>query len=303
MSILTYLGMAIYITVRRPILRRTVRRAAIVYWMIILTSIVFSLANALRMACLASGSVNTELGAVADLLGEYPSVIAQSVLILIIVSLKVIAEKRSGQRRVLAIGAHPDDIEIACGGTLAKMRDAGYTIQGLIMTCGEQGGSSEIRPAEAQEGARFLGLEKVQVLHFADAHLQEHSLDILKVIEATIRAFQPDIILAHSAHDQHQDHQAVHEATLRAGRNQSTLLCYESPSCTKDFNPSLFVDIENYLDVKIESIREHWDQRDKPYMQAERIRGVAWFRGGQAKVRAAEGFEVVRALSASLGEV
>ena len=303
-SILTYLAMAVYVTVRRRILRRTVRRASLIYWLVILTSVVFSLANAFRMFYLFSGNFNTaQLEAISDLLGEYLSVIAQGILILTIISLKVIAERKGKQRRILAIGAHPDDIEIACGGTLAKMRDAGYIIHGLILTSGEQGDNPEMRPNEARQGASFLGLEQVRVLRFTDTRLQDQSLDIVGAVETVIQEFQPDIILTHSNHDQHQDHQAVYEATLRAGRNQSTILCYESPSCTKEFIPSFFVDIEEHVDIKIESIREHWGQREKPYIHAERIRGIASFRGGQAKTRAAEAFELVRALSESFGEV
>lgn len=303
MAILTFVGMALYVVIRRTILRRTVRRAALVYWLVILTSVFFALANALRMAYLISGVTTGRGMALADLLGEYPSVTAQSIIILIIISLKLVSERHAGSKRILAIGAHPDDLEIACGGMLAKMRDSGFLIRGLIMTRGEQGGSVELRPEEARRAGGFLGLDHVQVLGLADTRLAEQSREVVGAIESQLREFQPDIILTHSCHDQHQDHQAVHEATLRAGRNHSTILCYESPSVTKEFIPSLFVDIERYVDVKVESIREHWDQRNKPYVEAERVRGAALFRGSQAKVRAAEGLEIVRALTSSLGEI
>jgi LmbE family N-acetylglucosaminyl deacetylase len=86
----------------------------------------------------------------------------------------------------------------------------------------------------------------------------------------------------------------VHEATLRAARNMSTILCYESPSVTQEFVPTFFIDIGAYIDVKVESIKEHWDQRNKPYVQPERVRGQAVFRGSQARAQYAEGFEAVR---------
>ncbi len=109
------------------------------------------------------------------------------------------------------------------------------------------------------------------------------------------------MIFTHSLHDLHQDHRAVHEATLRAARNHDTIFCYESPSVTQEFIPSFFMDVSDYIDVKIESIREHWDQRSKPYVQSERVKGVAVFRGGQAKLRFAEAFEVVRASFSRIG--
>ena len=103
---------------------------------------------------------------------------------------------------------------------------------------------------------------------------------------------KPDIILTHSRNDQHQDHHAVHLATLRAARRCSTILCFESPSVTNDFSARFFVDIGDYMDTKIAAVREHANQS-----------GKALHRGEQAKVGYAEGYEVVRALSSQLGSL
>lgn len=72
----------------------------------------------------------------------------------------------------------------------------------------------------------------------------------------------------------------------------------ESPSATPEFAPSVFVDIEDYVEVKVAAVAAHRDQRGKPYMTPERVRGLAVYRGSQAKVRTAEAFEPVRLLSA-----
>jgi len=232
-----------------------------------------------------------------------PALVALSVVLLFLVNVKLVAERSPRPRRILAIGAHPDDLEIACGATLAKMRDAGHSIYAMILTCGEAGGDPAIRLREAHHGARFLDVNEVEVLNFSDTELADQVNEITRAIEARIRTYQPDIILTHSAHDQHQDHLAVHQATLRAARNHSAILCYESPSVTRDFQPTFFVDIDGYLDVKIESVRTHADQRRKPYVSPERVRGIAVFRGGQAKTRYAEGFEVVRALASAVGDI
>lgn len=207
--------------------------------------------------------------------------------------------KRS--RRVLAIGAHPDDLELACGGTLAKFVDSGHEVQVLIMSDGRQGGNVGARSGDARRGASFIGLTGIQLFNFTDADLSAHAQEMIQVIEGAIARFNPDIILTHSQHDHHQDHQAVHAATLRAARRHSSILCYESPSATREFDPSVFVDIEDYVEAKVQAVQMHTDQRGKPYMAAERLRGVAVFRGAQARRRVAEAYEPIRMLGTELG--
>jgi LmbE family N-acetylglucosaminyl deacetylase len=289
------LCVVLYIGTRRRRLRRSMKRGGMLY-VVILTIGIFSIAlNAAWMVSLLVRGRDSPTS-LLDVASEYFGLISLSIIIVLLLGLRVMAERRGTRpRRILAIGAHPDDLEIACGASLAKFHDLGDIAAGVVMTRGERGGDSSVRPGEAFSGAEFLGLNHVKVLDFPDTHLQEHSQEMIGAIEGAIREYQPDVILTHSAHDNHQDHCAVHQATLRAARTQRTILCYESPSVTQEFVPTLFIDIAQYIDVKVESIREHWDQRNKTYVQPERVRGVAVFRGGQAKARYAEAFEVVRA--------
>ncbi|MDO5670136.1 MAG: PIG-L deacetylase family protein [Corynebacterium sp.] len=202
---------------------------------------------------------------------------------------------------VLAIGAHPDDLELACSGTLVKLADEGAAVHVLVLTDGCRGGDSELRPEEARRGALFMNVASLTQHTFTDTRLAEESVELVAAIEERIEALRPDLILTHSPNDQHQDHQAVHEATLRAARRHPSILCYESPSATRAFNPSFFVDISDYLDAKVFAVATHRDQTGKPYMQGHKLKGMAVFRGSQAKVDHAEGFEVVRLLDRSLG--
>lgn len=217
-------------------------------------------------------------------------------LALIVYSMRTGAARMPHPRRVLAIGAHPDDLELACGGTLAKFVDSGYEVRGLIMSDGRKGGNADARSVDAERGASFIGLTSLVHHGFPDTELEHHMLAMVRAIEATIVVFNPDIILTHSSHDQHQDHKAVHEATLRAGRQHPSILCYESPSVTRKFNPTVFFDIDDYVDAKVQAVQMHTDQLGKPYMTPERVRGIAAFRGGQAKRKLAEGYEPVRLL-------
>ncbi|VEI50349.1 Uncharacterized proteins, LmbE homologs [Kocuria rosea] len=171
------------------------------------------------------------------------------------------------------------------------------------MSHGERGGNPGARPGEAEIGATYIGLTQLNVLDFPDTKLESVGNDMVRAIEAAIKEFQPDVILTHSAHDQHQDHYAVHKATLRAARAHHSILCFESPSVTRDFDPSLFVDVDGYVDVKVEAVLFHQDQAGKPYMTPERVRSMASFRGAQAKSRNAEAFEPVRLLGSAIGDL
>ncbi|MDQ1622339.1 MAG: hypothetical protein QOH19_757 [Actinomycetota bacterium] len=130
-------------------------------------------------------------------------------------------------RRVLAIGAHPDDLALACGGTLAKFVDSGHEVQGLVMSDGRRGGDALERSLDAQRGAAFMGLAGMSHHNFPDTELARHGQEMVSVIEAALVRHNPDIVLTHSSHGQHQDHLAVHLAVLRAARQHHSILCYE----------------------------------------------------------------------------
>jgi LmbE family N-acetylglucosaminyl deacetylase len=295
---LSFLGVGVYTYLRQKEIRRSTQRAATLIYAIIGVSLLFAVINLGRLTYELLGRPENLISTDFDLVAEISGIVIQSALILALFSNKIVVERHVSPARVLAIGAHPDDIEIAAGGTLAKMRDAGYQIAALVLTQGEKGGDADNRQNEARSGAEFLGVDNIEVLDCTDTRLMTDAVDVTNAIEAMIEKSNPNIIFTHSNHDIHQDHQLVFESTLRAARNtRTTILCYESPSVTQDFRPTYFVDVGKYVDIKIQAIREHRDQRKKTYMKPELIRSKLSFRGGQAKVDYAEGFEVVRMIS------
>ena len=296
---LSFIVVALYAFLRQKDLHRTTKNSYLIISAIIGFSLIFAGINLFRVVHEVNEKNDTLFTSYLDSIAQFSGIFIQSGLIVVLFASKIATKPRAYPACVLAIGAHPDDIEIAAGAALAKMRDAGYNIVGLILTRGEKGGDGNTRPLEARHGAKFLGLDSVEVKDFTDTKLSEDILNITKAIEEIIAKTQPDIIFTHSNHDFHQDHQTVYEATMRAARNiRATILCYESPSVTQDFHPTYFVDVEKYVEVKVQAVRGHWDQRIKPYMKADLVRGKMAFRGGQAKVDYAEGFEVVRMVSA-----
>lgn len=197
-------------------------------------------------------------------------------------------------RRALAVGAHPDDLELACGGTLARLAGSGHEVHVLVMSHGARGGNGPTRAAQARTSARGLGATSVEVLDLPDTELHLSENEMADAIENAIRHHEPDVVLTHSANDHHQDHRAVHAATLRAARRHRAILCFESPSATDGFRPTVFVDIESQLATKVRAVAAHRDQRAKPYVGAEQVRALATYRGSQARMHHAEGFEAVR---------
>ena len=297
-TFLCFTGTIIYSYLRRNELRRSTQQSRTLFYVIIGTSMLFGLLNLFRLVYELLGKPENIISTEVDLLAQFSSILILSILVIVLFSNKIVVERHTSPARVLAIGAHPDDIEIAAGGTLAKMRDAGYQISALVLTQGEKGGNAKNRQNEAVSGAEFLGLVDIQVLDCTDTRLMTDAVDVTNAIEAMIKQYKPDIIFTHSSHDIHQDHQLVYESTLRAARDtRTTILCYESPSVTQDFRPSYFVEVGDYVDIKIQAVREHRDQSKKSYMKTDLIRGKLVFRGGQAKVDYAEGFEVVRMIS------
>lgn len=109
--------------------------------------------------------------------------------------------------QILAFGAHPDDVELSCSGTLLRHKAMGYSIGIVDLTEGEMGtrGNPSLRKEEANTAAQILGLSARWNLGLADAFFQNDRESQLKVIEA-IRFFQPDVVLTNAPSDRHPDH-------------------------------------------------------------------------------------------------
>ncbi|WP_317899147.1 bacillithiol biosynthesis deacetylase BshB1 [Aurantibacillus circumpalustris] len=108
---------------------------------------------------------------------------------------------------ILAIGVHPDDVELGCSGTIAKHISLGKTVAILDLTLGELGtrGSAELRTKEANDSAKILGVKSRTQLNFKDGFFQNNEEHQRKIIEQ-IRKYQPEIVLCNAINDRHPDH-------------------------------------------------------------------------------------------------
>jgi LmbE family N-acetylglucosaminyl deacetylase len=194
--------------------------------------------------------------------------------------------------RVLAIGAHPDDIEIGAGGYIHRLKQkCQAAVHYLILTEGLQGltlqpngdGASQ-RRYEAQAAAEVLGIspDAVEVLGYPDCRLHEHGHALLREIERRLFDEQGipkyDVVLTHCREDDHADHRILYESTVSAVRNfHGSVLFYQSPSVRPNgFRPTFFVRLDE-ADVarKYEAIYAHVSQRGRQFMTARRTHGLA----------------------------
>lgn len=199
---------------------------------------------------------------------------------------------------ILAIGAHPDDIEFGCGGTLIKYAQKGHNVYLLILTTGSIGGEPEIRKKEQEEAAKFMKAKQVFWGDFQDTELSIDKL-LISAIDDVIDKTKPHIVFFNYIEDIHQDHRAVAHASTSATRYIKEVLYYEVPT-SQNFQPDIFVDIQDVLDKKLELLRIHASQVDKTRVEnltiLESAQSCAIFRGYQGRVKYAEGFKALRIL-------
>jgi LmbE family N-acetylglucosaminyl deacetylase/CheY-like chemotaxis protein len=218
---------------------------------------------------------------------------------LIATVLRLAAEGRmrreAGRQRefILAVGAHPDDVELGVGGILASHRAAGDEVAILTLSRGGRGGSREDRQHESRAAADLLGA-RLFLEDLPDTEILNTGPTV-KLIESVVREVNPTIMYTHSSHDRHQDHRATHEAAIVASRTVDTIACYQSPSSTVDFRPTRFVSIDGFTDQKLALLacfRSQTEIRD--YLDADFVLATAryWSRfGGGASV---EPLEILR---------
>jgi LmbE family N-acetylglucosaminyl deacetylase len=205
-----------------------------------------------------------------------------------------ILDTGSRPKRILALGAHPDDIEIGCGGTILRLAGEPRELELLWVVFA----ATPERAAEARASAKaFLEgvpTTKVVVRDYRDGFLPYSGSAVKDEFEALKREFSPDLIFTHYRDDRHQDHRLVSELTWNTWRDHF-ILEYEIPKYDGDFgSPNFFAALPaSNLDRKIDLILRHFpSQAAKPWFTADLFRAVARIRGMEctAPEGLAEGF-------------
>lgn len=191
---------------------------------------------------------------------------------------------------ILAIGAHPDDIEFGCGGTLLTLREK-FKIVMYVLTKGDFGGNVNVRKKEQEKSCKIIG-SKLIWGNLKDTEVQ-FNRKLITDIENVISKEKPTFVFVNYYRDTHQDHVAIGKATITAARYINNLIFYETPTSI-DFSPSLYANIEPVFDDKLKLIRAHFSQINKTRVKnlsiIESVKSTAIFRGYQGRVKYAEGF-------------
>jgi LmbE family N-acetylglucosaminyl deacetylase len=206
----------------------------------------------------------------------------------------VISVKPGGARRVLCLGAHSDDIEIGCGGTILSLIEGSDKLEFYWMVlC-----SDRERAKEAEQSARsFLRRARnktIVVKSFRDGFLPYTGAPVKEAFEELKDAFDPDVVFTHFRHDLHQDHRLVSELTWNTFRNH-LILEYEIPKYDADLgSPNFFVPLsESICRRKVRGlIRYFGTQRDRQWFSEDLFFGLMRLRGVEAgsRTRMAEAF-------------
>ena len=173
---------------------------------------------------------------------------------------------------ILAMGAHPDDVELGCGATLAKEVSNGKKVGIIDLTRGELGtrGTAETRDEESQEAAKILGVAMRTNMEFADGFFvnnKQHQIELIK----QIRKYKPEIVICNAVEDRHIDHgkgsKLVSDACFLSGLLKIDTKCEDTdgwqepwrPKAVyhyiqwKNLSPDIAIDVSDFIDKKIET--------------------------------------------------
>ena len=215
-------------------------------------------------------------------------------------------------KRILAVGAHPDDIEFGCGGTLVKHKQQDDFVAYVCMTSTESvdGTTGKIlrtreeNSKEVYDSVKVLKCDAIEFLPFTDLKVP-FSFESVSLLEKIIKKYNIDTIYTHWAGDANQDHISTFKTTMAAARYVSNVFCYEQipvPRMTENqMDINYYIDITDTFDKKIEASLSHVSQIIK-YKQhgfdvKQNLEILAQFRGIQAGCKYAEAFKVIKQVS------
>jgi N-acetylglucosamine malate deacetylase 1 len=203
-------------------------------------------------------------------------------------------------KSILVFGAHPDDLEIGMGGTIAKLSAMGYEVQPIIATLPNfvKSDTKEGRKIESMLSAKVMGCKPPVFLDLSPDEMI-YGRKFITLIDSLVTKYKPDSVFTQWYGDSHQDHQVLTKSVISACRDQDNLFMYETTIpggiTENSFRPQLFVDISETLDTKknaLECFESQFVRCGEIWIPA--IIGRCSYRGYQINSKYAEAFEVVK---------
>jgi LmbE family N-acetylglucosaminyl deacetylase len=197
---------------------------------------------------------------------------------------------------VLAVGAHPDDLELGVGGTLARLSRSGARVVMAVLSIPN---NLKERRAEAQRAAEILGCE-LRLPRTNRCHRVEDlkSHELVGIVDGLVKELAPAAMFSHCLANLHLDHKLAYDACMASQRlRYFDIFCYSPTSCHAvniAFQPHVYIDITDTIDAKMEAIRSHATQFDRRGLKTEHYREASNRVGGVVGVEYAEGLEVIR---------
>jgi len=204
--------------------------------------------------------------------------------------------------KILFVGAHSDDIETGCSGTIIKNHMLNSSVRQAMVVfslCETDSGldftADEILE-DMRNATRTLGIqwEDVYTFKLPNTRLPECAYEIRNTLEQIRDEYQPDVVYCNTVNDRHQDHIAVAKACMRAFRGREELRFYEGYAILPEFKPNLYVDISAQMEGKIEVLKCYKTQEKRRYWNESLWTAKAVVRGNEVGLDYAEAFELLR---------
>jgi N-acetylglucosamine malate deacetylase 1 len=206
-------------------------------------------------------------------------------------------------RKALVLAPHTDDGEFGCGGTMARLVEAGCDVRYVAFSIATRslppGFPPDTLAREVAEATAELGIpaDSLTVHDFDVRTFPERRQDILELLVALWEEWEPDVVFQPSLHDVHQDHRTVAEEGLRAFK-RTTILGYEIPWNNFDFEYQWYVALEEkHVVLKVAALEKYASQHHRRYANAEYVRNLARMHGVNVNREYAEVFQVYRVVA------
>jgi len=204
--------------------------------------------------------------------------------------------------RVLVLGAHTDDVELMCGGTLVKLKELGAEIYYSTFSFADKslpkGFPEGTTRDEVYKAGSVLGIGPLN-FHLFDYEVRvfpSHRQEILEDLVRLRKRINPNLVITHNSADTHQDHKTISEESFRAFKQSATIWGYESFKNNRSFDNDLFVALnQTHIDTKLKAISKYNSQLIK-YDNRDAVVSLAKYRGSQINHEYAECFEVMRVI-------